>query len=140
MSEWHADLKPLPLKDVVKDPAHVAICSVDMLNGSCYEGNLASPRAAACVEPIVNLLKQAYSLGVRNYVLIQEWHSEQAEEFKAYGQHCVRGSREAQTVPRSHHFPLQGTLSLLTRTHSIRSWIPRWSNGSGSMLRSTLSS
>jgi nicotinamidase-related amidase len=118
LSEWQADLKSLPLKDVVKDPARMAICSVDMLNGFCYEGNLASPRAADCVEPIVNLLKQAHSLGVRNYVLIQEWHSEQAEEFKAYGQHCVRDSLEAQTVPEIASLPFAGDF-VITHKNSL---------------------
>ncbi len=105
LSEWYADLKPAALHTIVTNPSHVAVCSVDMLNGFCYEGGLSSPRAAACVKPIVNLFRRAHAHGVRNFVLIQEWHSEHAEEFNAYGTHCVQGTHEAQTVPEIASLP-----------------------------------
>ncbi len=99
LNEWYSNLKPLSLREVVDDPARVAICSVDMLNGFCYEGKLSSSRAAACVKPIVDLFQRAYGKGVRNFVLIQEWHNKGAEEFEAYGSHCVQGTHEAETIP-----------------------------------------
>lgn len=108
LSEWYAGLEPLSLETVVSDPERVAICSVDMLRGFCYEGRLSSARAAACVTPIVNLFKRAHAHGVRNYVLIQEWHSEEAKEFEAYGLHCVRGTREAETIPELSSLPFAG--------------------------------
>jgi nicotinamidase-related amidase len=98
LSDWYANLKPLSLADAIDEPPRAAVCTVDMLNGFCYEGNLSSPRSAACVQPIANLFQCAYEDGIRNFVSIQEWHSEHAEEFEAYGEHCVRGSREAQLV------------------------------------------
>ncbi len=98
LSEWVAGLQPIPLAAAIEQPARAALCTIDMLNGFCYEGNLSSPRSAACVQPIANLFQRAYERGVRNFVSIQEWHSEQAEEFKAYGEHCVRGTREAELV------------------------------------------
>jgi nicotinamidase-related amidase len=98
LSEWYAGLRPITLAAAIAQPARTVLCTIDMLNGFCYEGTLASPRAAACVQPIANLFQRAYERGVRNFVSIQEWHSEQAEEFKAYGEHCVRGSREAELV------------------------------------------
>ena len=99
LSEWYSNLKPLSLREVVDDPARVAICSVDMLNGFCYEGKLSSSRAAACVNPTVDLFQRAYGQGVRNFVLIQEWHNKGAEEFEAYGSHCVQGTHEAEIIP-----------------------------------------
>lgn len=105
LSEWYANLKPASLHTVITDPSRVAICSVDMLNGFCYEGKLSSPRAAACVKPIVDLFQRVHAHGVRNFVLIQEWHSEHAEEFDAYGAHCVRGTHEAQTIPEVASLP-----------------------------------
>ena len=98
LSEWHTNLPSLKLVEAITQPASTAMCSVDMLNGFCYEGNLSSPRSAACVQPIANLFQRAYERGVRNFISIQEWHSEQAEEFKAYGEHCVRGTHEAELV------------------------------------------
>src|SRR5574341_153461 len=98
LSDWYDNLQPITLSATIEEPARSAVCTVDMLNGFCYEGNLASPRSAACVEPIANLFQRAYERGVRNFISIQEWHSEHAEEFKTYGEHCVRGTRQAQLV------------------------------------------
>jgi nicotinamidase-related amidase len=105
LSGWYVNLKPLRLDTVISDPTRVVICSVDMLNGFCYEGNLSSPRAAACVKPIVDLFQRAHSRGVTNFVLIQEWHSEDAQEFNAYGLHCVQGTHEAETIPELASLP-----------------------------------
>jgi nicotinamidase-related amidase len=99
LNNWYINLKPMSLHSVISDPTRVAICSVDMLNGFCYEGKLSSSRAAACARPVANLFLRAHALGVRNFILIQEWHSEQAEEFNAYGPHCIHGTLEAETIP-----------------------------------------
>ena len=98
LSAWYANLQSMPLAAALAEPASAALCTVDMLNGFCYEGTLSSPRSAACVPPIANLFQRAYERGVRNLISIQEWHSEHAEEFKAYGTHCVRGTHEAELV------------------------------------------
>lgn len=98
LSDWYANLQPITLSAAVDEPPRTALITVDMLNGFCYEGTLSSPRSAACVQPIVNLLQRAYESGIRNFVSIQEWHSEKAEEFKAYGEHCIRGTHEAELV------------------------------------------
>ena len=98
LSEWYASTPSVSLGAAISEPARTAVCAVDMLNGFCYEGKLSSPRSAACVPPIASLFQRAYVRGVRNFVSIQEWHSEEAEEFKAYGEHCVRGTHEAELV------------------------------------------
>ena len=98
LSEWHTSLPSLKLVEAIVQPASSAVCTVDMLNGFCFEGQLSSPRSAACVQPVASLFQSAYARGVRNFISIQEWHSEQAEEFKAYGEHCVRGTHEAELV------------------------------------------
>ena len=105
LSDWYTNLKPMSLHSLTGDPARVAVCSVDMINGFCYEGTLSSARAAACAKPIVDLFQRAHARGVGNFILIQEWHSEKAEEFKAYGPHCVRGSREVETIPELASLP-----------------------------------
>lgn len=98
LSDWYANLQPITLSAAVDEPPRTALITVDMLNGFCYVGTLSSPRSAACVQPIANLFQRAYESGVRNFVSIQEWHSEKAEEFKAYGEHCIRGTHEAELV------------------------------------------
>lgn len=121
LGDWYASLGPMPLAAAVTQPARTALLTIDMLNGFCYEGNLSSPRAAACVQPIASLFQRAYELGVRNFVSIQEWHSEHAEEFKAYGEHCVRDTREAQLVPEIAALPFARTIEVVHKNslHTI---------------------
>jgi nicotinamidase-related amidase len=98
LDEWYAELKPVVLREIVGDPAGVAIFSQDMVNGFCFEGNLASPRVAALVTPVVDLFRRAHDLGVRHFVLMQDTHNEHAAEFKQFPPHCIRGTSESQTV------------------------------------------
>jgi nicotinamidase-related amidase len=105
LDEWFAGLKSPELKRVVGDPACAAICSADIVNGFCYEGNLASPRVAAIVDPVVKLFREAHNLGVRNFVLVQDTHSDHASEFKTFPPHCIRGTREAETVDALRELP-----------------------------------
>lgn len=113
LSEWYANLRPVPLSAAITEPARTALCSVDLLEGFCYEGTLSSPRAAACVQPSAELFRRTYERGVRNFVSIQEWHSEHAEEFKAYGTHCVRGTREAELVHELASLPFARNIEIV---------------------------
>lgn len=79
-------------------PENVAAISTDLVNGFCYEGPLASPRIARIVEPSAALFRRAHDLGVRDFVLVQEYHTEHATEFEQFGPHCIRGTRQADTV------------------------------------------
>ncbi len=98
LDEWYAELEALDLKRELHNPQCAAICSADLVNGFCREGNLASPQVAAIIPPIALLFQRAYALGVRNFVLVQDTHSEHASEFRAFPPHCVRGTHEAETV------------------------------------------
>lgn len=98
LDEWYANLVPLSLSRAVRDPACAAVCVEDAVNGYFIEGAFASPRLATLVAPMVHLLQRAYQLGMRNFVLLQDAHSEHAAEFKHFPVHCVRGSHEAQTI------------------------------------------
>jgi nicotinamidase-related amidase len=121
LEQWYAKLKPLSLDAVITDPERVAITSVDLINGFCYEGNLSSPRVAALVPNVVDLFQRAHMRGVRNFVLIQECHSEHAEEFKAYGPHGICGTREAETVAALASLPLANQFSIVRKNslHTI---------------------
>ena len=96
---WEAGLPELLLKDLIDDPSSAAIVSVDVINGFCYEGALASPRVHAIIKPIVDIFKQAHDLGVENIILTQDSHDSDAVEFGAYPPHCVRGTAEVESVP-----------------------------------------
>lgn len=107
--EWEAGLPNLTLAELLRqnnvDPATVAILSADMVVGFCYKGNLASPRIAGLVPAVVGLFEQAYSLGVRHFVLGQDSHHPQATEFHEYGPHCIEGTDEAENIPELARLP-----------------------------------
>lgn len=99
---WVVSLPTLDLAAFMQEndlkPENLAVISADLVNGFCYEGALASPRIAGVVEPSADLFKRAYSLGVRQFVLVQEYHTHDAVEFAQFGPHCIRETEEAQTV------------------------------------------
>jgi nicotinamidase-related amidase len=104
--EWNQGLLPLHLASVVDgQPQRVAILSVDMINGFCRQGPLASPRAARIVAPVVSLFRRAHELGVRRFALLQDTHDGDAIEFGSYPAHCIRGSTESDTVPELKALP-----------------------------------
>lgn len=109
------NLKPIKWSEVITDPQRTAILSVDLIVGFCYEGKLASPRIAAIVPNAVRLFEQAYARGVRQFVLVQEWHHENAEEFKAFAPHGIRHTREAETVPELAALPFADSFVILRK-------------------------
>lgn len=115
VSGWVAGLRPLPLSQVVADPARTAIVSIDVINGFCHEGALASQRVTKTIEPIVNLLQKAHAIGVRHIVLIQEAHEPDALEFASYPPHGIRGTHESETVPEIKALPFFREMRILTK-------------------------
>lgn len=98
LEDWVEKLPTGKLSEVFQEPSQCAIVSVDVINGFCTIGPLASPRVNAIVEPIVKLFKGAWKAGVRNIVLSQDTHDSAAVEFDAWPSHCVRGTPESETV------------------------------------------
>jgi nicotinamidase-related amidase len=106
VAEWKENLQPLDLASALEGrPERAAVISVDVTNGFCYEGPLASPRVATIVKPIVALFQRAHGLGVRHFILPQDTHDPEAIEFGSYPPHCVRGSSQSQTVPEIKGLP-----------------------------------
>ena len=102
---WRQSLRPFSLTNEVSDPAAAAVFSTDMVVGFCVSGNLYSPRIGALIEPVVGLLQRAYAHGVRDFVLLQDTHQEDAPEFEAFPPHCVRGADESQAVREIRNLP-----------------------------------
>jgi nicotinamidase-related amidase len=100
VNNWQNSLKPLSLAALVSEygPEAVGIVSVDVINGFCTVGPLASPRVNNIVAPIADLMQRAWDLGVRNIALTQDAHPADAVEFNQYAPHCIRGTEEAETV------------------------------------------
>ena len=78
LDQWLIDLPAILQDEVFSEPAKSAILSVDITNGFCKAGSLASPRVAAIIPPIVDLLQRGWNAGVRNIALIQDCHTPDA--------------------------------------------------------------
>src|SRR5664279_4602835 len=84
VAEWEAGLTARPLAEVAADPGRVAIVSVDVINGFCNTGTLASQRVQSIVAPIAALFRRAEAAGIQNMLLVQEAHEPNALEFAQY--------------------------------------------------------
>jgi nicotinamidase-related amidase len=127
--QWHDELPTWDLATEIGDPASVAVLSVDVINGFCYEGPLSSPRVAAIVPPIVQLLQRAHALGVPHFILTQDTHDEQAVEFGSFAPHAVRGSAESETVDEFKALPFFEQFTVITKnstSSNLGTQLPAW--------------
>lgn len=108
VEDWLSRLPTAKLSKLIGDPSRAAVASVDIINGFCTVGPLASPRVQSIVKPIVKLLRDCYDAGVRHFILTQDAHEPDAVEFRQYPPHCVRGHIEAQTAPELLKLPFAG--------------------------------
>jgi nicotinamidase-related amidase len=117
------------LGDAGRRPEQTAIACVDVTNAFCKTGPLASPRVARIVEPITRLFLAAHSLGVTHFLLPQDSHASDAEEFGSYPAHAVAGTFEAQTVSELAGLPFSHLFTVMPK-NSIDSFadtaLPRW--------------
>jgi len=120
LADWKASMKPARLEEIVTDPGRVALVSVDVINGFCHEGPLASPRVGRIVAPIARLFQTAHDAGVRHFILTQDTHDPEAVEFNQWPAHCVRGTAESQTVPELAGLPFADEYVILPK-NSIHS-------------------
>lgn len=105
--EWERGLPALRWADLARElpPERVGVFCVDMVNGFCHQGNLASPRVHALIPTIRRLFEEAYQVGVRHFVLPQDTHRHDAVEFHDFPLHCVAGTTEALTVAELQELP-----------------------------------
>ena len=120
LDNWQNNLQAMPLEKIIYDPQKIAILSVDMINGFCHQGPLASPRVKAIIAPISSLFQHAWERGVRHILLSQDTHEPDAVEFGQFPPHCVRGTAEAETVPEFKALPFFDQLTILEK-NSIHS-------------------
>ena len=122
IDEWITGLRPMSVDEALRPAENTAIVSVDVTNGFCREGPLASPRVSAIVPPIVRLFEHAWDFGLRHILLPQDTHEPAAVEFAQYPPHCVRGSAEAQSVPEFKALPFYDRMVTFEK-NSIQSFL-----------------
>lgn len=115
LERWLAQLPVVNLKDVAPDPSQVAIVSVDVINGFCISGPLASERVGRIVEPIASLFQRAWDYGIRHILLTQDSHEPDAVEFSAWPPHCIRGTAEAEPVDAFKRLPFFNQMLILEK-------------------------
>jgi nicotinamidase-related amidase len=115
LARWEEGLPEVKLEEIVSDPARVALASVDLTNGFCCEGPLASPRVAGIIPATVRLFQRTYDLGVRHFLLPQDTHDADALEFLAYPPHAVGGTSESDTVDELKALPFSDSFSIIPK-------------------------
>ena len=105
LETWLENRPSITLEEAIQEPEKSAIISIDAINAFLYEGPLSSPRVAKIGEPIANLMKASWEKGLRDILLVQEGHREDSLEFDAFGEHAVRGTRQAAAIDRIQNLP-----------------------------------
>ena len=98
---WERNLPTITWSDLQMEvqQGRVALISVDMINGFCHEGVLSSPRVKDIIPAVVAVFKDAYNIGVHEFVLAQDCHTPDSVEFADFPPHCQVGTSEARTIP-----------------------------------------
>jgi nicotinamidase-related amidase len=109
------NIQPIESNSVFFQPENCAVISVDVTNGFCKAGALASPRVNTIVAPLVKLMAKAWKVGVRQFVLSQDTHEPDAIEFANWPAHCVRGTEEAETVDEIKNLPFFDRMVILPK-------------------------
>lgn len=66
LERWLAQLPVVNLKDIAPEPRQAAIVSVDVINGFCISGPLASERVGRIVEPLPH---SSSALGITEFAI-----------------------------------------------------------------------
>lgn len=82
---------------------------VDVLNGFCKFGNLASPRCDAAIPAIKSVIEARQRAG-DELIFLADTHDPNDREFEVFPVHCVRGTPEADIVPELQPFLRDATL------------------------------
>jgi nicotinamidase/pyrazinamidase len=82
---------------------------VDVLNGFCKFGNLASPSCDAAIPEIQRVVEARQRAGDA-LIFLADTHDPNDREFEIFPVHCVRGTAEAEVVPELQPFVAGATL------------------------------
>ncbi|MBV9615003.1 MAG: isochorismatase family protein [Ktedonobacteraceae bacterium] len=115
--EWERDLSTISWTDLAAEAQleRVALFSVDMINGFCYTGVLSSPRVKSIIPAVTTAFKDAYAIGVRDFVLAQDCHTLASVEFADFPPHCQLGTGEANTIPELAELPFANLYTIVSK-------------------------
>ena len=81
----------------LKDAKELLI-NIDMVNGFVKKGVLAAPSIMRIVPRQIELLEEGLKREDTGIIFIRDSHSVDAEEFKTYPVHCVKGTYESELI------------------------------------------
>lgn len=82
---------------------------IDVENGFCKSGNLASPRCDAVIPDVKRVIEARLRAGDTLF-FTADTHDPNDREFEIFPVHCVRGTSEAEIVPELQPFLKNATL------------------------------
>lgn len=129
VEEWLERLPAASLDEIINTaggPEHVAFVVVDLSVGFCHRGPLSSPRVAAILKPAASLMSRAHKAGIETFVLSQDAHRADAQEFTSYPPHCVAGTEEAETAPELLALPFSDSFALVVTNSLATTIAPGW--------------
>jgi len=114
---WERNLPTITWSDLQMEvqQGRVALISVDMINGFCHEGVLSSPRVKDIIPAVVAVFKDAYNIGVHEFVLAQDCHTPDSVEFADFPPHCQVGTSEARTIPELANLPFANLYQIVSK-------------------------
>ena len=114
---WERSLPDLPWQSLgeLAWQGKVAVFSVDMINGFCHEGALASPRVKSIIPDVVDIINRAYEIGVRDFIMAQDNHTPNTVEFANFPPHCQQGTSEAEMIPELAQLPFADRYQIVTK-------------------------
>ena len=74
------------------------LITIDMVNGFVKEGPLAAPSIMRVVPRQIELLDEASKDDKTGIVFVRDSHPVDAVEFKTYGPHCIKGTKETEVI------------------------------------------
>jgi nicotinamidase-related amidase len=99
INKWFDEIQSVGTHEAIPDPSRAAVFSSDVITGFLTSGNLASERVGKLAKPISDFFEKTYWHGIRDFVLLQDAHHENAPEFKAFPPHCRAQTEESTTIP-----------------------------------------
>ena len=114
---WWAGLPGYSLARDLR-PEDAGVLVVDLLNGFCREGPLASPRVGSLASPAAEFLARLWGLGVRRFGVAADAHEPDSLEFRVFPPHCIRGTAEAEDVAELAALPFWPAVSRFGK-HSL---------------------
>ncbi len=115
VTRWLDTLQDARLDELAPDPSTTGIFSADLINGFLREGALASERIDQLTDPVLRLLHRAWDHGVRHYVFLQDTHTDDNPEFRAYPPHCIAGTVESEMIPEISRLPFADAFRIIEK-------------------------